>query len=186
MKEIFTTMVAVFAMNATSIFAQDSSPFQRPAPGPERAKLSFLVGRFTTEIHLMPSPMSDRETVGKGTSSMMWGVDSMYILLDDQSENPVLGSYKAHGVLGYNMRENKYVLSMFNNFGDNPQYRGSMSGDTLTLSSKVEFPGGSFDQKLVWFKEWNKIRLKIYNDMGDGSSLVIDQTATSMPADSRK
>lgn len=186
MKEFFTAILAVFAMNSTLILAQDSSPFQKPTPGPERAKLSFLVGKFATETHLMPNPMADKETVGKGTSTMSYGVDSMFLLLDDQSMNPVLGNYKAHGVLGYDIRDGKYVLSMFNNFGDNPQYRGTMSGDTLTLTSKVDFPGGSFDQKLVWFKEGGKIRLKIYNDMGDGYSLAIDETATPLPADNKK
>ena len=151
---------------------------QKPGPGPERAKLSFLTGSFTTETRMPAGPMNPEEVVAPGKSTLAYGVDSMFILLDDQSDNPVLGKYKAHGVLGYNPRDKKYTLSMYNNFGDAPQYKGTFSGDTLVLTSKVEFPGGSFDQKLVWYKDGTKVRLKGYNDMGQGPSLVIDQTAS--------
>ena len=151
---------------------------RKPGPGPERLKLSFLTGTFTTETHMPPGPMNPEEVVAPGKTTLTYGVDSMFILLDDQSDNPVLGKYKAHGVLGYNARDGKYALSMYNNFGDAPQYKGSFSGDTLVLTSKVEYPGGSFDQKLAWFKEGTKVRLRVYNDIGQGLSLVIDQIDT--------
>ncbi len=135
----------------------------------------------------MPAgPMSPEEIVARGTSKLAYGVDSMFVLLDDQSDNPVLGKYKAHGVLGYNARDGKYTLSMYNNFGDAPQYKGTFSGDTLVLTSKVEYPGGSFDQKLAWYKEGTKVRLKVYNDMGQGPSLVVDQIYTHASGDARK
>jgi len=172
-----TAVIAVILLlGVAQLAAQDM--MQPPAPGPERAKLAFLTGTFTTETHMPPSPMNAQEVVGKGTSTLSYGVDSMFILLDDQSDNPVFGKYKAHGVLGYNRQDSNYVLSMFNNFGDAPQYKGTFSGDTLVLTAKIEFPAGSFDQKLAWFKDGSNVRLKIYNDMGQGPMLVIDQIAT--------
>ncbi len=186
MKKIVTMVSAILVLNTVQLLAQDSPPFRRPTPGPERAKLSFLVGRFVTETHLKPNPMSDKESIGKGTSNISYGVDSMFLFLDDQSINPVLGAYRAHGVLGYDRREGNYVLSMFNNFGDTPQYKGSMKGDTLTLATKVDFPGGAFDQKLVWYNEGKTNRLKIYNDMGEGYTLVIDQIFTPTSVDDKK
>jgi hypothetical protein len=44
--------------------------------------------------------------------------------------------------------------------------------------TKVEFPGGAFEQKLVWFRENNMIHLKIFNDTGKGSMLTIEETST--------
>jgi len=170
-----TLAITIFII-ALPLAAQDM--MQRRGPGPERAKLSFLVGSFTTETHMPPGPMNPQEVVGHGTSTLAYGVDSMFILLDDQLENPVLGKYKAHGVLGYNAMDGKYTLSMYNNFGDAPQYTGTFSGDTLVLTATVKYPGGSFDQKLAWFKEGNNVHLKVYNDMGQGPSLVIDEIAT--------
>jgi len=170
--------IAILFLASSPLAAQESSPFQKPAPGPERAKLAFLVGTFTTETHVMPSPMSPNGGVGNGTSVATWGLDSMFLMIGEHSVNQVFGNYKGHGLLGFDRRDGKYVLSMFNNFGDSPQYRGNFNGDTLTLMTKVEFPGGSFDQKLVWFKEKNTIRLKIFNDMGEGFTLTIDEIST--------
>jgi len=178
MKRIFTLVPALVMLYSAQLFCQDAPPFPKPGPGPERAKLAFLVGKFVTETHLKPNPMSDKESVGRGTSNISYGVDSMFLFLDDESLNPLLGHYKAHGVLGYDIHDGKYILTMFNNFGDTPQYKGSMIGDTLVLTTKVEFPKGAFDQKLVWYSEGKTNRLKIYNDMGRGYAMVIDQIFT--------
>ena len=169
-------VVVVLFVGVAQLAAQGM--MQRPAPGPERTKLGFLTGTFTTETHMPPSPMNPEEVVGHGTSTMAYGVDSMWVLLDDESDNPVLGKYKAHGVLGYDAMDGKYTLSMFNNFGDAPQYNGSFSGDTLVLTATIKYPQGSFDQKLDWYKEGTTVRLKVYNDLGQGPMLVIDQIAT--------
>jgi len=178
MRKNISFTVTVFFLTSSFLTAQDASPFQKPAPGPERAKLAFLAGNFTTETHVMPGPMAPNGGIGKGTSVISWGLDSMFLMLDEQSVNQVLGNYKGHGMLGYDRRDGKYILSMFNNFGDSPQYRGDFSGDTLTLMTKVQFPGGSFDQKLIWYKENNTVRFKVLNDTGEGFVLVIDQTST--------
>jgi hypothetical protein len=169
---------AIFFLASSILTAQDSTPFQRPPLGPEQAKLAFLVGNFTTTTQVMPSPMAPNGGSGKGTTLMKWGLDSMFIMLDEESVNQVFGEYKGHGMLGYDKRTGKYILSMFNNFGDTPQYRGTFNGDTLTLMTNVEFPGGSFGQKLLWFKENNTVHLKIFNDVGKGFALSIEETST--------
>ncbi len=170
------TIVAVLFVGVMQLAAQDI--MQKPVPGPERTRLAFLTGTFATESHMPPGPMNPEEIVGKGTSTLSFGVDSMFILLDEQGDNPMLGRYKAHGVLGYSARDGNYTLAMYNNFGDAPQYKGTFSGDTLVLTSKVEYPGGSFDQLIRWYREGSIIRLTVYNDMGQGSVLVVDQTYT--------
>ena len=54
---------------------------------------------------------------GAGTSSAVWGLDSMFLMIGDENSTAVLGNYKGRGMLGYDPNKNKYVLSMFNNFG---------------------------------------------------------------------
>ena len=175
-------MIFVFCF-AASLFGQErkvSEPptMKRADPGPERARLSFLVGNFTTVTQVLPGPMMKKGATGTGTSVISWGLDSMFLSLDEQSINPMLGNYKGHGMLGYDPQLKQYVLSMFNNFGDHPQYRGSFVGDTLVLTTTVPMPGRSFDQKLHWFRDGNLVRLRISNDFGQGLSPVIDQTST--------
>jgi len=178
------TGIAILFLFSLPVAAQDSSPLQNPSPRQERDKLAFLVGTYATETHIMPGPMAPNGGSGKGTTVMTWGLDSMFVMIDEQSVNKVFGEYKGHGMLGYDRQAGKYVLSMLNNFGDTPQYRGTFNGDTLTLMTKVEFPGGAFEQKLVWFSEHNTIRLKIFNDMGKGYTLTIEET--SVPSTQNK
>ncbi len=176
----------VVALVAGTLQVAAQEMMQRPVPGPERMRLSFLTGSFTTETRMPPSPMNPEEVVGKGTSTLSFGVDSMFILLDEHGENPVFGNYKAHGVIGYNPQDKQYTLAMYNNFGDAPQYKGTFNGDTLEFKASIAYPGGSFDQKLHWYKDGSNVRIKVYNDMGNGPTLVVDQVYVPASAGSGK
>ncbi len=159
-----------------------SAQMTKPSFGPELARLSFIVGHYTTKTNVM---MEDNTSIGDGTIKAHWGLDSMFVFYSSEEKNPALGSYKGFGVLGYNSENSQYVLTMFNNFGDRPEYKGNFAGDTLTMSAKIQSPQGPFDQKMKWFKDGNNVRLLIYTDFGQGYSLMVDQTATPA-ADSTK
>lgn len=174
-KQIILAAAAVVVLSG-QIFAQ----MTKPTFGPELAKLSFIVGHFTTKTNVM---MGDNTSTGAGTIKAHWGLDSVFVFYSTEEKNAALGSYKGFGVLGYNSESNQYVLTMFNNFGDRPEYKGNFFGDTLIMSAKIQSPQGPFDQKMKWFKDGDNVRLLVYTDFGQGSSLVVDQTAT---ADSTK
>ena len=178
MKKNISFIMTVGVVNFIHFDCPGRTAFSKASARSREAKLAFLVGNYTTVTHVTTNSTAGNGGMGKGTSIVTWGLDSMFVMLDEQSINQVLGNYKGHGMLGYDNREAKYVLSMFNNFGDSPQYSGNFTGDTLMLMTKVQYPGGFFDQKLAWYKENNTIRFKVYNDIGDGLVLVIDQTST--------
>ena len=156
---------------------QLSAQMMKPSFGPELAKLSFIIGHFTTKTNIM---MGDNSSTGTGTIKAHWGLDSMFVFFSTGEENSAMGSYKGFGVLGYNSTDTEYVLTMFNNFGDRPEYKGAFVGDTLTMTGTIHSPQGQFDQKMKWFKDGSNIRLFVYGDFGQGYSLLVDQTA--MPA----
>lgn len=191
MKRAVAAMCIVSVLGLWSAPAQEKDhtnpPFmKRPEPGPERARLSFLVGKFVTETYILPSPRMKEGAKGAGTSIIEWSLDSMFLSVNEQSTNAILGNYQGHGMLGYDPQEKKYVLSMFNNFGDHPKYEGNFAGDTLVLATRVPLPGRAFDQRLQWFHEGRKVRLQILNDLGQGFKLVIDQTATHSSTATKK
>ena len=152
-------------------------PSTRPAAESPRERLAFLVGSFTTEVHILPGRMMQKESVGKGTSEVSWVLDSMFLFVDERSVNPVLGVYKGFGLLGYDPHDRQYVLSMYNNFGDHPQYRGSFSGDTLILSARIPAPSKPFNQQVRWYPEGETLRLDVLNDAGEGFVPVMKQVA---------
>jgi hypothetical protein len=157
--------------------APGDSVMQKSTPRSERARLNFLIGNFATETRIPKSPLAPNGANGTGTSVITWSLDSMFMLIDEHSVNSLFGQYKGHGVLGYDEPTRQFVLSMFNNFGDHPSYKGSFVGDTLVLSTKVPMPGSSFDQKLEWYKEGDVVKLKVLNDRGKGFVLILEQTA---------
>ncbi|MGO9482404.1 MAG: DUF1579 family protein [Candidatus Kryptoniota bacterium] len=178
MKKIIILTASALAMLSGQIYGQ----MVKPTFGSELARLSFLVGHFTTKTGIM---MGDNSASGTGTIEAHWGLDSMFVLFSTAEENSSLGSYKGFGVLGYDSQNSQYVFSMFNNFGDRPEYKGNFVGDTLILTAKVQTEQGPYDQQMKWFKDGNNVRLLIFTDLGQGYSLMVDQTAAPT-ADSTK
>ncbi len=175
------TLVAIVGIcNAQKQSSSIAARIQPSTASSERAKLGFLAGTFTTETVMPSSPAAPKGATGKGTSVITWALDSMFLIINDESVNSLFGKYKGHGVLGYDVQEHQFVLSMFNNFGDRPSYKGNFVGDTLVLATKVPLPGHPFDQKLLWYKEGDAVKLKILNDMGNGFTPSLEQT--SIPA----
>ncbi len=160
----------------------DQAPAQQAPSGrsTQLAKLSFLAGHFTTETTMPPQAMAPKGATGKGTSVITWALDSMFLMIDEQGQNSLLGQYKGHGLLGFDPHAGQYQLFMFNNFGDHPLYQGTFAGDTLVLMTRVPMPGRPFDQKLLWFKDGTTVKLRVLNDAGKGFNLVVEQTATPM------
>ena len=133
---------------------------QKASPGIERARLNFLVGNFTTETSIPAGRAAPNGATGKGTTVVAWALDSMFLVIDEQSTNSLFGQFKGHGVLGYDPHTQKFMLSMFNNFGDHPSYTGTFVEDTLMLETTVALPGRSFEQKVVWYKAGDAVKLK--------------------------
>ncbi|HUL43384.1 MAG TPA: hypothetical protein VLY03_03395 [Bacteroidota bacterium] len=165
---------------AAIVFIVSQAMAQKPPPAVDsaRAKLQFLAGRFTTEVSMPPGPGMPKGATGKGTSLIVWALDSAFLMIDEQSINSLLGNYKGHGMLYFDPNVQQYMLTMYNNFGDHPSYKGDFFGDTLVLLTKVPMPGHPFDQKLLWYKDGGTVKLKVMNDIGKGFALALEQTAT--------
>ncbi len=151
------------------------SQMMKPVFNPELAKLSFIVGDYKTRTEVT---VGENPSVGTGTVRARWALDSMFIVIRGTEDNPALGSYKSIGLLGYDSENSQYVLSMFNNFGEHPEYKGNFIGDTLTLTAKIVGSQGPFDQELKWFKNGNKVRLQFFANFGKGYTKIIDQTSS--------
>ncbi len=164
-----------------------ASPSSRTTAENPRERLAFLVGSFVTEAHILAGRPLQKESVGRGTSEVSWGLDSMFLFVDERSANPVLGVYKGFGLLGYDPHVRQYVLSMYNNFGDHPQYHGTFAGDTLILSARIPAPGKTFDQQVRWYPEGAMVRLEVLNDTaGQGFVPIMTQVARRAQAGSNQ
>jgi hypothetical protein len=173
MKQSVAVVLAVVVLSLwhSTAFAQGQSP------NSWRSQVAFLAGRFTTETTIPAGPMAPKGDTGKGSALHAWGLDSMWLVIDEESMSPLMGHYKGHGALGFDATTREYVLSMFNNFGDHPSYKGTFSGDTLVMSTRIPMPKRPFDQKLLWYKDGETVRLRIMNDMGKGYVTALEQSS---------
>jgi hypothetical protein len=176
---IIVTMALLFGVSpAQGQNTSDSSTVQKQSPATQRARVEFLAGTFATATNMPPPPSMSKGATGKGTSVISWTLDSMFLSIDEQSVNSLFGHYKGYGMLGFDAQTGQFVLSMFNNFGDHPIYHGNFIGDTLTLQTNVPAPKGTFDQKLLWYKDGDTVKMRVLNDFGKGYFPVLEQTAT--------
>lgn len=170
MKHAWFTILLALLLVAGQAFSQ------KPVTDSVRVKLDFLVGTFATETKMPPNLQMPNGGTGKGTVTVAWTLDSMFLAIEQQGSNSIFGEYKGHGMLGYDRHAAQYVLSMFNNWGDRLTYTGNFAGDTLVLATKVPMPAMSFDQRLLWYKEGKVVKLKVLNDIGKGFDLALEET----------
>ena len=179
MKTLMPATLLLFTLSTAP--GQGNNPATQTGPAKAenpREHLAFLVGTFATEMHILPGRKIKTESVGKGMTKISWTLDSMFLFIDEKSQNSALGSYKALGFLGFDPREQQYVLSMYNNFGDEPLYRGTFSGDTLVLAATIPGRGKPFDQQVRWYTVGGDVHLDVLNDTGEGYLRVMREVLT--------
>ncbi len=171
MKATFIVIAAIVLLGAYSSRAQ----MRRATFGPERQKLSFLVGNFTTKTEIM---MGENNAVSNGSMKAHWALDSLFVLISASEETPRMGRFRNFGVLGYDSEKGEYFFSTYNNYGGHPQYTGNFAGDTLVMKTHVETPRGPLDQEVRWYPGGGGVRMEVLSDFGQGYMLMVDQTAT--------
>ncbi len=174
-------LLLIFFLTCGLVSAQDEKrepapEMPRPQFGPELAKLSPFAGDFTTETKVEPNPATPKGETAKGRSKIKWFLDSAFLVIEEAIDFSIFGSYRGMGLMTYDKAEKQYFLSMFNNFGDHPSYKGNFAGDTLILEGQIPFEGGAFTQQVVWLPEGKKLKLWVRNNMGQGWIPVIEQT----------
>ena len=182
MRYRFVMLLIVSALSAEYSASQVTVAWDSLSP---KTRLSFLVGSYSTETVMPPRRPGSKTATGNGTSVITWGLDSAFLMIDDEGVNTLFGKYKGHGMLGFDVPGSQYVLSMFNNSGDHPTYQGTFVADTLVLTTKVAMSGRSFDQKILWYRDGKTVKLKVMNDAGKGFVEVLEETYTPTGTNSK-
>ena len=152
-------------------------PPPQPKFGPALAKLSFLAGTFTTENKTHDTPMG-KGGPGKGRSIDHWGLDSLYLMTSYEGTMAGMGNYEGHGMFTYDGPTQSYKCWWFDNYGNHNEYTGNFVGDTLALEAEIPSPQGSVKEKIMWHPEGKKVKFRMVWDTGQGSVLVMEETAT--------
>ena len=127
-------LVVVFA---ALVFSQ-ATP-QLPKHAPELKRLSYFAGDWTSEGDVKASPMGPG---GKFTvkDHYEWMKGGFFLVAHGTFEG-AMGSGTAVSYVGYNTEEKVYTFDGYNSIGEAEHLKGTVSGDTWTLTNEEKMGG---------------------------------------------
>ena len=190
MRKVVSALCFTLVAAGTALLAQEQKIPEgvtppKPKFGPELAKLSFLVGNFTTENITFDTPMG-KGGPGKGRNMNRWGLDSLFVMATYEGTMATMGNYQGHGMFTYDWPTGQYKCWWFDNYGNHNEYTGNFMGDTLALESEIPTPQGNLKEKIMWHAEGKKVKFRMVWDMGQGPIPVMEETATLSGAGGKK
>jgi len=107
-----------------------------PKPGPAHQKLELLAGQWTGEEQIMPSPMDPAGGPANSKVDNRLALDGFILVQDYVQERSGRVNFEGHAVISYDAGTDTYVMDWWDSFGmARSEYRGKLSGSTLTLES---------------------------------------------------
>lgn len=120
------------------------------APGPELKKLDYFLGTWTTDATIGQGPWG---MGGKfsATSTNEWMPGNFFLTGHSDVKMPAElgGDGKGVSFMGYDTQQNVYTFDDFNSGGRHESSKGTLSGDTWTWTSTMNYAGQDIDQKLT-------------------------------------
>ncbi len=108
-----------------------------PKPGDAHRRLEKLVGKWSGEERLAPSPWDPAGGTAVGRMNNRLALDGFVVVQDYEQERNGTVGYRGHGVFSWDATESRYVLHWFDSIGAPPNdFRGGFEGDVLTLTGK--------------------------------------------------
>jgi hypothetical protein len=105
-----------------------------PQPTAEHKQLERLVGRWSGEEKLSPSPWGPGG-VATGKFEMRLDIDGFFVIQDYVEEKDGRTVYRGHGIIGYDTTDKSYAWYWVDSIGFVPAApsRGKWQGDTMIL-----------------------------------------------------
>jgi Protein of unknown function (DUF1579) len=112
---------------------------EMPKPTEAHKKLAGMAGKWTGQEHMHPSPWDPAGGPATGRCDNRMALDGFALLHDYVQERNGAVSFRGHGVLTYDTKENCYVMHWWDSMGCGVNiFKGAFAGDTLTLSRSEE------------------------------------------------
>lgn len=110
-----------------------------PRPTEAHRQLERLVGVWTAEERLHPSPWDPLGGTAIGRVRNALALDGFAVVQDYEQERHGRVNFRGHGIFRWDATEHCVVLHWFDSMGQPPdQFRGQFEGHVLILSSSSE------------------------------------------------
>ena len=115
---------------------------EMPRVNENHRKLEALVGSWTGEETIHPSPWDPNGGPAIGKREMRMDLDGFFLVTDYVETRDGKVSYRGHGVYGWDDKESCYTMYWFDSIGGGGPpvpARGTWEGDVLTFEEKTPF-----------------------------------------------
>ena len=107
-----------------------------PILSPPHKALQILVGSWSGEETIHPSPFVPSGAVATGRVVNRLALDGFAVVQDYEQETAGKINFRGHGVFRYDLERGKYILYWFDSFGFPPtEYIGDLFDRVLRLSA---------------------------------------------------
>ena len=93
---------------------------EMPKPTKHHEKLAAMVGEWTGEETMHPSPWDPKGGTATSRTSTRLELDGFFLLTDYVQKRGGRVSYQGHGVVGWDARQERFTLYWFNSMGIDP------------------------------------------------------------------
>jgi hypothetical protein len=113
---------------------------QMPKPSKFHKKLASMIGTWSGDETMHPSPWEPAGGKAKGTYKVREALDGFGIVQDYAQKRGGKVSYVGHGVLGYDEKEGRYLWHWSDSMGGVPNQvtRGTWDGNTIVFENACE------------------------------------------------
>jgi hypothetical protein len=132
---------------------------EMPKPTEAHKKLTHLVGRWTGQEHISPSPWDPKGGVATGRSDNRIALEGFALLHDYEQERNGAITFRGHGVLTYDAQEQCYRMHWWDSMGSPVnELSGAFEGATLKMTSR----GPQGLNRVVWdFSQAGRYRFEM-------------------------
>jgi hypothetical protein len=115
-----------------------------PKPGDAHKKLAPLVGEWTGDETLHPSPWDPSGGGARAQVTNRWIADGFAVLQEYEQSRDGQVTFRGHGVFWFDPRTEEYVMHWWDSMGGTAgEYRGRFDGDRLVLAAPMPQGGHS-------------------------------------------
>lgn len=147
---------------------------QIPKPGPEMAKLNFLMGSWTMTAEYLKSPMVPEGMKQTGWYKAQTGPGGFSVIVDFEADGPQWNEI-GHEILTWSPKKNAYVVyTVGNGFPDAVVGMGHWEGGNLVIESSFEMGDKVSHTRAVYVNPTDtKVHIDEYVQSKDGSWKLI-------------
>ena len=117
---------------------------EMPKPGDAHKKLAALVGEWTGDETLHPSPWDPSGGGARAQVTNRWIADGFAVLQEYEQSRDGQVTFRGHGVFWFDPRTEEYVMHWWDSMGGTAgEYRGRFDGDRLVLGAAMPQGGHS-------------------------------------------